>query len=261
MKKLFSLIASMAFVAALSGCNEKKENVAGSDQSFENVKKAGVLVLGHIGDFPPMDFTDKDSNVVGFDVDLASEVCSRIGLKLKLQKISWAEKEGMLYEGKIDCVWSGMSVDSARAAEMNLSDPYLTNRLVFIVKNKSYSLDSLKGKKVGVQVASTAWSWLEQSELKKGLKEISKFETMSLALDAMEKDSIDAVFMDEVAAKYWNVLNQKDYVILEDNLHNEFYAIGFRKTDSALRDTINAVLTSMKKDGKFFDIMVKWFGK
>ena len=92
-------------------------------------------------------------------------------------------------------------------------------------------------------------------------KDVVLFESMSLALEAMEQDSVDAVFMDEVAAKYWNVLNNKDYVVLEDGLHNEFYAIGFRKTDKALRDTINAVLTSMKKDGKFVDVTVKWFGK
>ena len=72
MKKIFSVIASIAFVATLSGCNEKKEVVSNSDQSFENVKKAGVLVLGHMGDFPPMVFADKDSNIIGFDIDLAS---------------------------------------------------------------------------------------------------------------------------------------------------------------------------------------------
>jgi polar amino acid transport system substrate-binding protein len=48
---------------------------------------------------------------------------------------------------------------------------------------------------------------------------------------------------------------------LEDGVYNEFYAVGFRKADKALRDTINAVLASMKKDGKFVDVTVKWFGK
>jgi len=261
MKKFFTVISAIACAVALSGCNEKKQS-PNPDQSYNRVKAAGVLVMGHMGDFPPMVFTDKDSNVVGFDVDLAREVCDRLGVKLKLHLIPWADKEKELYSGNIDCVWNGMSVDETRASAMNLSDPYLTNRLVFTVKNKSYnSLDSLKGKKIGVQNASTAWSMLEQSEMKKDFKEIVLFETMSLALEAMEKDSLDAVFMDEVAAKYWNVLNQKDYAVLEDGLHNEFYAVGFRKTDKALRDTINAVLTSMKKDGKFVDITVKWFGK
>jgi len=261
MKKFFTVISAIACAVALSGCNEKKQSL-NPDQSYNRVKAAGVLVMGHMGDFPPMVFTDKDSNIVGFDVDLAREVCDRLGVKLKLHLIHWADKEKELYTGNIDCVWNGMSVDETRASAMNLSDPYLTNRLVFTVKNKSYnSLDSLKGKKIGVQNASTAWSVLEQSEMKKDFKEIVMFETMSLALEAMENDSLDAVFMDEVAAKYWNVLNQKDYAVLEDGLHNEFYAVGFRKTDKALRDTINAVLTSMKKDGKFVDITVKWFGK
>lgn len=261
MKKFFSVVSAIACIVALSGCNEKKLSL-NSDYSYNRVKASGILVMGHMGDYPPMVFTDKDSNVVGFDVDLAREVCSRLGLRLKLHLIPWADKEKDLNTGNIDCVWNGMSVDESRASAMNLSDPYLTNRLIFAVKNKSYSsLDSLKGKRIGVQNASTAWSVLEQSEMKKEIKEIVLFESMSLALEAMEQDSIDAVFMDEVGAKYWNVLNNKDYLILEDGLHNEVYAVGFRKADKALRDTINAVLTSMKKDGKFVDITVKWFGK
>lgn len=261
MKKFFSVVSAIACIVALSGCNEKKLSL-NSDYSYNRVKASGILVMGHMGDYPPMVFTDKDSNVVGFDVDLAREVCSRLGLRLKLHLIPWADKEKELNTGNIDCVWNGMSVDESRASAMNLSDPYLTNRLIFAVKNKSYSsLDSLKGKRIGVQNASTAWSVLEQSEMKKEIKEIVLFESMSLALEAMEQDSINAVFMDEVGAKYWNVLNNKDYLILEDGLHNEVYAVGFRKADKALRDTINAVLTSMKKDGKFVDIAVKWFGK
>ena len=261
MKKFFSVVSAIACIVALSGCNEKKLSL-NSDYSYNRVKASGILVMGHMGDYPPMVFTDKDSNVVGFDVDLAREVCSRLGLRLRLHLIPWADKEKELNTGNIDCVWNGMSVDESRASAMNLSDPYLTNRLVFMVKNEAYnSLDSLKGKKIGVQYASTAWSMIEQSEIKKDVKEIVQFETMNLALDAMVQDSVDAVFMDEVAAKYWNVLNNKNYAILEDGVYNEFYAVGFRKADKALRDTINAVLASMKKDGKFVDVTVKWFGK
>ena len=209
-----------------------------------------------------MGFYDQDGGIVGFDIDLAVEVCARMGIKLKTVPISWDNKKHELNSGAIDCIWNGMSVDSSRASTMSLSDPYFTNRLVFMVKNEAYnSMDSLKGKKIGVQNASTAWSMIEQSEIKKDVKEVVLFETMNLALEAMEQDSVDAVFMDEVAAKYWNVLNNKNYAILEDGVYNEFYAIGFRKADKALRDTINAVLTSMKKDGKFVDITVKWFGK
>ena len=65
------------------------------------MKSAGVLVLGHMGAFPPMVFTNKEGNVVGFDVDLASEVCSRLGLKLKTVLIPWDAKEHELKMGHV----------------------------------------------------------------------------------------------------------------------------------------------------------------
>ena len=261
MKKFFATVVAFAVAGVLSGCNEKKE-APNPDQSFNKVKAAGEFVMGLGNEFPPMGFTDKDGNTVGFDIDLAKEVCNRLGLKLRTQHISWANMLVELNSGSVDCIWNGMSVDSARAANMDLSDPYLTNRMVFTVKNKDYlHLDSLKGKKIGVQHASTAEPLLLNSAVAAAAKEVLKFEDMTAALAALEKDSVDAVFLDEVFAKYWIASGDKDYAILEEGLFNEFYALGFRKKDAALRDSINNVLTAMKKDGKFHEIASKWFGK
>ena len=252
----------LAVAATLWGCKEEEKVIPNPDQSFEKVKSAGVLVMGHMGAFPPMVYTDKDSNFIGFDIDLASEVCKRLGLKLKHKVIAWEDKEKELNAGNIDCVWNGMSIDSARAAAMNLSDPYLTNRMVFTIKNKAFDHpDSLKGKKIGVQKASTAQPLLEKSSTGEEAKEIVVFENVSLALEALEQGTVDAVYTDEVAAKHLNVLNGTEYIFLEEGSANEFYAVGFRKKDEALRDTINAVLNTIKRDGKFIDISIKWFGK
>ncbi|SIO11625.1 transporter substrate-binding domain-containing protein [Fibrobacter sp. UWB11] len=260
MKKLFAPIAVFA-IALLWGCSEKKEVSFNSDLSYEKVKSAGVLVLGHMGAFPPMGFYDKDSNVVGFDIDVATEVCARMGVKLKPQLISWKIKENELNFGNVDCIWNGMSVDSARAASMNLSDPYLMNRLVFMVKDKSIEhLDALKGKKIAVQKASTSEPVLMNSELGK-VVEVNAYESMELAIEALVAGNVDAVFMDEVFAKYWNVTHGTNYPILDEGKYKEVYAIGFRKQDQALRDSVNAALASMKNDGKFAAISAKWFGK
>ena len=260
MNKFFSVIVSAALAVALTGCTKKEETPKG-DSSFEKVKSAGELVLGHVDVFPPMAFVDNDSNVVGFDIDVAREVCSRLGIKLKLQRILWENKEKELKTGHIDCIWSGMSVDSSRASSMNLSDPYLTNHLVFVVKDKAIEhFDSLKGRKVSVQRASTAHSMLLKSEVGK-TAEILAYENQKLAFDALDSGFVEAAFMDEVFAKYWNMKNNKGYTILKDGLHDEFYAVGFRRQDVFLRDTVNAVLNSMKKDGAFIEISLKWFGK
>ena len=263
MNKFFAsavAVTAIAITVVISGCNEKKEVVPNPDQSFEKVKSAGELVLGHMVAFPPMVFTNKEGNVVGFDVDLASEVCSRLGLKLKTVLIPWDAKEYELKMGHVDCIWSGMSVDSSRAVEMNLSDPYLTNRLVFVMKDKSVDHpDSLKGKKISVQRASTAQSMLVSSEVGNSA-EVLVYDGLSAAFEALDSGIVDAAFTDEVFAKYWNLKNDNRYVIMEDVLHNEVYAVGFRKGDQALRDTINTVLASIKKDGKFVELSVKWFG-
>jgi polar amino acid transport system substrate-binding protein len=263
MKKFTALLAAFACAAVLSACNEKKsENTSTADESLNKVKAAGEFVLGLDDSFPPMGFRDKDNNIVGFDIDLATEVCARLGLKLKTQPISWDAKEQELNTGKIDCIWNGLSVDSARAAAMNLSDPYLKNRMIFTVKDKSLSnLESLKGKKIAVQNGSTAQKQLDASDVGKTAKEIVPFDDNQTALMDLDKGGVDAVFLDEIVAKYWIVTNAKDYVVLEEGLSDEVYAIGFRKKDQALRDAVNSTLSAMKADGKFDEISAKWFGK
>ncbi len=262
MNKFMAGLAALACSAALLvGCNEKKEDVQG-DVSLDKVKSAGTFVLGLDDSFPPMGFRDKDNKIVGFDIDLATEVCARLGVQLKTQPISWDAKEQELNTGKIDCIWNGMSVDPARAAAMNLSSPYLKNRMIFTVKDKALAnLAALKGKKIAVQNGSTAQKLLEASEAGKAAKEIIPFDDNQTALMDLEKGGVEAVFLDEIVAKYWIVQNAKDYVVMEEGLSDEEYAIGFRKNDQKLRDAVDSILNVMKTDGKFAEISSKWFGK
>lgn len=261
MKKFFAILTMIACAAVLSACNDQKAE-SKADESFNKVKAAGVFVLGLDDSFPPMGFRDKDNNIVGFDIDLATEVCARLGVKLKTQPISWDAKEQELNTGKIDCIWNGMSVDSARAKAMNLSDPYLKNRMIFTVKDKALAnLAALAGKKIAVQNGSTAQKLLDASEAGKAAKEIVPFDDNQTALMDLDKGGVDAVFLDEIVAKYWIVTNAKDYTVLEEGLSDEVYAVGFRKKDQALRDAVNSTLAAMKADGKFDEISAKWFGK
>ena len=263
MKKLLAMFAAFACATVLSACNDQKaESKTQADESLNKVKAAGEFVLGLDDSFPPMGFRDKDNNIVGFDIDLATEVCARLGVKLKTQPISWDAKEQELNTGKIDCIWNGMSVDSARAKAMNLSDPYLKNRMIFTVKDKALAnLAALAGKKIAVQNGSTAQKLLDASEAGKAAKEIVPFDDNQTALMDLDKGGVDAVFLDEIVAKYWIVTNAKDYTVLEEGLSDEVYAVGFRKKDQALRDAVNSTLAAMKADGKFDEISAKWFGK
>lgn len=253
----------LAGTMLLTGCgssdssNSSKSN---EDNSLQKVKDAGVFYLGLDATFKPMGYTDDENNIVGFDIDVAEEVCKRMGVKLEKTPINWDTKEVSLNTGTIDCIWNGMSYDTSRAEAMNLSDPYMKNEMVFAVlgSNEITNSDDLKGKKIAVQNGSTAQTLLAESEIGKSC-EIVALETNLSALQQMEANLVDAVFLDSIVVNY-EIVQGKSYKVLEGNLSEEEYVIGFRKGDQALRDEVQKILGEMKADGKLGEISTKWFG-
>ena len=73
------------------------------------------FVLGLDDSFPPMGYRNDDNEIVGFDIDLAREVTSRMGVELILQPIDWNAKEQELNTGNIDCIWNGFTITEERA--------------------------------------------------------------------------------------------------------------------------------------------------
>lgn len=275
MKKIAKLLAVMALIPAmLTGCGNSGSDGGdvttaadsavvnnGEDNSLQKVLDSGEFILGLDATFKPMGYTNENDEIVGFDIDCAEEVCSRLGVKLVKQPIDWDTKEQDLDSGKIDCIWNGMSINASRQEVMNLSEPYMKNSMVFVVAagtlEASAPLDELKGKTVAVQSGSTAQEILQGAGLEVTENALA---TNVECLQQLELNLVDAVFMDSVVANYEIKESGKDYVILENGLEEEEYAIGFRKNDSALRDRVQEILSEMKADGKLGEISTKWFG-
>ncbi len=238
---------------------ESGDTATAEDDSLQKVLDSGKFILGLDATFKPMGYTDENDNIVGFDIDVAEEVCARLGVELVKQPIDWDTKEQDLDAGKIDCIWNGMSINASRAEVMNLSEPYMENAMVFVVANGSSvaSQADLDGKTVAVQSGSTAQEILEGSDLNVTETALA---TNVECLQQLELNLVDAVFMDSVVANYEIKETGKDYVILPDGLEAEEYAIGFRKNDNALRDKVQEILSEMKADGKLGEISTKWFG-
>lgn len=242
-----------------AGAAEGETTAAGEDKSLQNVLDSGKFVLGLDATFKPMGFTDENDNIVGFDIDLAEEVCSRMGVELVKQPVDWDTKEQDLNAGKIDCIWNGLSINDERREIMNLSEPYMKNDMIFVVKTDSdiATQADLDGKNVAVQSGSTAQEILADSGMNITPTELA---TNVECLQQLDLDLVDAVFMDSVVANYEITTTGKAYTILPDGLSPEEYAIGFRKGDQALRDEVQRILSEMKADGKVEEISTKWFG-
>ena len=283
-KKLAAVLTAGLLLMSASGCGlvqsakSSASSAAGAsssapDQSWDKVKSAGQLVLGFDKAFPPMGYVDtKTGETVGFDIDMATEACKRLNIKVKFQPINWDNKQAEIDNGNVDCLWNGFSKTEERAKQFNLSIPYMKNNQVILVKTGSsyQELDSLSGKTIGVQSDSSAETALNDpanSAFKGSLKQIVKIDDYSKAVLEIQNGTIDAIAIDEVVARYYLTNNPGAYMILQDkggkdiSLAVEDYVVGFRKSDEALKEKIEGVLREMSKDGAAAKISQKWFGK
>jgi polar amino acid transport system substrate-binding protein len=263
MKKTIRLIAiTMLLIITVAGCGKKES--AGTDTSLEDIKAKGKLVLGLDDEFPPMGFKNENQEIVGFDIDVAKEVCKRMGVELVIQPISWEAKELELSTKNIDCIWNGMTYNKERAKAMTLSKPYMKNTQVAVVLADSdvNSLKDLAGKTVAIQNGSTASDAIEANpEFKDSLKELVKVDNNVQALLDLKVSGSDAVVMDEVVARYYAEKEPGTYKILNETMSDEEYVIGFRKGEESLCNEVEKYLKEMKDDGTLAKISETWFGK
>lgn len=275
-KKLLTITTMAAtIIGTLAGCggnatsntntNGTTANASGKDTSLEDVQARGELILGLDASFPPMGYTNEKNEIVGYDIDLAKEVCSRMGIELKIQPINWDSKQQELDTKNIDCIWNGFTVDEERASTMTLSEPYMDNHQVLVVKaDSSYQTKAdLAGKVVELQKGSTAAAALEEDANKEFKDSLADTVLIADNVKAMMDlgTGCDAVLMDEVVANYYVSQHEGEYRILDDTISSEEYVIGFRKGDEALKDEIEKQLREMVKDGTMSEIDQKWFGK
>ncbi len=259
MKRILSLVLAMALVFGLGA------GALAQDGSLDAIKQNGKLVLGLDDSFPPMGFRDENNDIVGFDIDLAREVCARLGVELVPQRIDWDTKEMELNNGNIDCIWNGMSRTPAREESMALSLNYMNNKIVLLVNQPGYGKkEDLAGKILAVQAKSFAEEVVNDAkyaDYKASLAEVRAYPDYVTAIMDMQNGNVDAIAVDLVVANFQmnNLKDEKLRVI--DNLEDDLFCIGFRKADAALRDAVNEALTAMQKDGTVDKIAQQWFGE
>lgn len=281
MKKLLAILLAVAMVFAFAACgntetpstsegtnNSAEGNAEGEDNSLNEVMEKGTLVLGLDDSFPPMGFQDESGEIVGFDIDMAKELASRMGVELVLQPVNWDTKNAELNNKTIDVLWNGFSITEERKQEVLFSDPYMINHQIIIVLKDSgiQSKEDLAGKVVCAQIDSSAADAIsKEADLKASFGDYIEVSDYVSGLTELKNGTVDCVVVDECVGRYYiekEIEQGNDvYQVLEDNFGQEDYAIGFRLTDQALRDEVNKVLGEMIEDGTAAEISNTWFGR
>lgn len=259
MKKLLTLLlASVLCVSLLAACGGEPAapETEGEGETTPAVDETNALIVGFDPEFPPFGFKNELNEYDGFDLALAKEVCERLGWEFTPQPIDWNSKDAELKAGSINCIWNGFTMNG-REDQYTWSDPYVDNSIVVVVKADSgiKTLADLAGKKVMAQSGSSASDAInDNTEFKDSLEEVIELADYNMGFMELEQGSVDAVAVDLGVGTYQMGAKEGNYVMLDEPIAQEQYAIGFLKGDDVLRDKVNDTLKEIAADGTMLAI-------
>lgn len=258
MKKILVLILTGILTLSLfAGCNNN------SGASSNNTAEKTKYVVGLDPEFPPMGFND-NGELVGFDIDLAKAVAEEMGVEFEFKSIDWDSKELEINGDKIDLIWNGFSITDERKETFELSKPYLKNAQVVVVPVDSTikTIEDLEGKKVLLQKGSSALNAIEKDPIYDKVGEIAPYPTNMECFQELDIGRGDAIVVDEVVGKYYIAKNAEGkFIVLDDKMQEEDYAIAAKKGNTELISKIEDAISKLYKDGKTKEISTEWFGE
>ena len=266
-----AVLMAAAMVFTMAGCGSskdadtsaKKETKTEDSKDKENSDKQ--FIVGFDAEYPPYGYKDDNGEYVGFDLDLAQEVCARNGWELVKQPIDWDSKDMELNSGSIDCIWNGFTM-TGREDDYTWSKPYVDNSIVVVVKEGSgiEKKEDLAGKVVAVQADSSGLAALtDEEDNEENLKLAASFSDLQQVADYntafmnLEAGAVDAIVVDIGVADY-QLESRTGFAMLYDKIRTEQYAVGFKLGNEELRDQVQSTLDERVKDGTFDDVAKKW---
>jgi octopine/nopaline transport system substrate-binding protein len=241
------------------------------------------------GAYPPWNATDSSGQLVGFEIDLANDLCRRMGTECEITAQDWEGIIPALQAGKYDVIMAGMSITDERKKVIQFSDSYAATPAKFAVLKDSdlasYTseldradldevdadeqalIDELKttfdGLTVGVQVATIHANFLEQ--YLGDAVEVRKYDTQeNLDLD-LQAGRVDLAL---ASLSYWAPLLETEkgaeFALIGPGLtggpFGEGVGIGIRQDDDDLVAMINKAIAEAKADGTIARLSEQWFG-
>ena len=244
MKKMMTLLLCMLLVlSCFAGCG------ASDDSDMAYVKKNGKLVVG-ITDYAPMDYKDENGEWTGFDAEFAQLFAEELGVECEFYVIAdWGKKFMELDTKQIDAVWNGMTITEEATSNSSVSDPYVINAQVAVMKSDAVAnyatAESLSGLTIAVENGSAGQ---DAANTIAGAN-VVPLQDQAAALMEVAAGTADACIID-ITMAYAMTGEGTNYADLAPgiSLTEEMYGVSFRK-DSDLTAEFNAFMAKLKENG------------
>lgn len=265
MKRIF-VVLLIIITLSLMMSSVSAEGLFGlfEDNASSQINNDTNFIVGFNPEFPPFTYKDDNGSFTGFDLELAQEVANRNNWTFIAQPvIDWNSKEIELNSDEIDCIWSEFTING-REDDFTWSDPYFNNSQVIIVKENSgiESPSDLKGKNVEVLEGSSALQALNENNesLKNTFGQLTEIKEYNTGFMNLESGICDALIGDVGIANYHleEKYSDSNIKILDEPLAYEQYGVGFKKSNTDLRNQVQKTLDEMFEDGTVDEIAQKY---
>ena len=290
MKKTLSLVLALAMCLSLAACGNNgaqdqssqsgsnasasdgssgsqqgdNSSVDAADSDWAKIESNGTMKIG-ITNFEPMNYFDDNGELTGFETEFATAVCEKLGVTPEFVEINWDSKIMELQAQTIDCIWNGMTITPELQEALTISDPYIKNYQVVVIRSDNADVYTSTADLVGKTVEAEAGSAGEAAIIGEGADEsLKQAEYISAAkqtdtLLEVKTGAADAAVLDFVLAGA--MVGQGDYsdlmIIPDLQLSVEEYGVGFRK-DSDAAEKVNEAMQALIEDGTLNTLAEKY---
>ena len=261
-----SLILALGILAGCSGSTptdgvqDDQQTDTPNDQ-LAAIQKAGKLVVGIEGTYPPFTYHDPDTNeLVGLDIEVAKAVGEKLGVEVEFVEAAWESLLSGVDSGRLDTVINDVGVSDERKEKYDFTDIYLYIPKQVVVRGDNDEIKSeadLQGKKVATTATNVFNPWFEERGA-----EIVGIDTPAEAASLLLSGRADFVNFDPLVLKGYldehPDANMKVAFVIPDA--SEQIAIPVRKGETRLLEAFDKALDELAEDGTLAAISNKYVG-
>lgn len=253
-RRLCGLVVTVfLFTILIAGCID--EPVAQTEKK--------TYIIGFDGAYPPFAYTDELGNDLGFDVESAKWIAEQKGFEVTYQTFAWIELIPALQNGRIDMIYTGMTITPDRSEIIDFTNPYWTvNQAVASRKDSDITMeDFYSGKAViAVERASSACEWIADNfdDFEKRVDDgtIILYDSFAMSVMGVQGKETDVVVFDEVSLE--RIIIDRPLKIIGIIETDEEYGVAVQKGDAELLKIMNEGLEELKASPKWQELIDKY---
>lgn len=220
------------------------------------IKESGTIIAATEGAFFPFNYFE-GPKLTGYEVELAEAVVKKLGLKIEWRVVSFDAQLASIRQDRFDFAIASHGYTAERAKSVDFANPhYCTGGQIAAHKDGPLALDALKGKVVGVQLAT---SYYDNAKKIPGVQEIKTYKADPEAFSALKAKKVDAWISDKWLIKSTLEKNADAGIVAGEQVFVERVSMILRKNNKELMDQLNAALAEVIKDGTQAAISQKYF--